>query len=262
MLNNVYSALSGAIAQEKALDVIANNLANVNTAGFKGDNVTFTVLDAEPNASYTDPLPPANYKQDLTDVMPLKGNDMDYVGIAGIHRDDTQGPAITTHNKTDLMIEGDGYYTVQTDEGVRYSRAGDFTLSQDGVLVTKNGHPVMGENGAIYLRSGQFDVNNGGEIYQDGQLVDRLIVSKFEDPQLLEKVGKNYFFHTGPDENVSRMEAPAIRQGYLEGSNVNAIKNLTAMIIAHRAYEAYQKATANFDKMMEKSANTIGSVRA
>lgn len=262
MLKNIYSPMSGALAQERVMDVIANNLANINTTAFKGDAVTFSLVEAEPYKNYKDPLPPANYKVDLDKVMPLRGNDMTYTSIAEIERDLSQGTAMATQNPFDLMIEGEGYLSVQTPDGERYTRAGDLTLSPDGALVTKSGHPVMGEKGAVYLRGTEFEVNQRGEIYQDGQLMDRLLVYRFEDEKQLERVGNNYFFHGSGPESMSRVEHPQIQQGYLEGSNVNAIKNLTAMIIAHRSYEAYQKAVSNYDQIMDKSSNSIGSVRA
>jgi flagellar basal-body rod protein FlgG len=262
MLNNIYTPLSGALAQERAMEAIANNLANVNTVGFKGDAVAFTLLNAEPYGNYPDPLPPANYKIDMSSVFPLKGNEMDYVGVAEIVRDHSKGPAIQTGNKLDLMIESEGYFNVQTEDGLRYARAGDLSLSPDGALVTKSGHPVLGERGLIYIRSQKFEINGKGEIYQDGQLIDRIALSQFANPEALERTGQNYFIYQGDPEDIAVVDSPQIKQGYLEGSNVNAIKNLTAMIIAHRAYEAYQKATSNYDKMMEKSSNTIGVVRA
>jgi len=261
MLKSIYTPLSGAIAQERVLEIIANNLANVNTVGFKGDGVTFKLLEAEPEKNYNTPLPPANFKISMEDILPLRGNEMLYVGVAGVERDLAQGPAIETKNPTDFMIEGDGMFAVNTQEGVRYSRSGALGLSPDGILMTQAGHPVLGEKGTITLRANAFEVNARGEIYQDGQLVDRLQLHKFADDSQLERTGNNYFFFGGPPEQRSLAESPAIRQGFLEGSNVNAIKNLTAMITAHRSFEAYQKAMSNYDKMMDKSSNQIGEIR-
>ncbi len=262
MLNNIYTPLAGAISQERALETIANNLANVNTVGFKGDNVTFTLQEPEPFKNYPDPLPPANFKQDLGDIFPLRGNDMSYVGIAAMEKDFSQGSAITTHNPYDLMLEGKGFMTTQTSEGIRYTRAGDLTVSQDGVLVTKQGDPVLGEKGLIYVRGTQFEVNGRGEVLQDGQMMDRLKLVNFANPKSLERVGMNYYQYAGRDEDVQPAKDIGVRQGFLEASNVNAIKSLTGMIVAHRSYEAYQKAVSNYDHMMEKSSNSIGDVRA
>lgn len=262
MLNSIYTPLSGAIAQEKVLDIIANNLANMNTSGFKGDKLTFKLLESEPNKYYNTPLPPANYKVDLSEVMPLHGNDIAYVGVADVQRDATQGPAIATGNPSDLMIEGEGMFSVMTQQGVRYTRSGSFGVSPDGVLMTSFGHPVLGEKGNITVRAGAFQVNPRGEVYQDNELVDRIQLFQVKDEKQLERVGNNYFNYGGPAEGLETVQNPAIRQGFVEGSNVNAIKNLTAMIMAHRSFEAYQKAISNYDKMMDKSSNTIGEVRA
>lgn len=262
MLKNIYTPVAGAIAHERAMETLANNLANINTAGFKGDNVTFTLLEPEPYKNYPSPLPPANFKVDLNEIGPLKGNDMAYVGIAAVERDFSQGPAVTTHNKLDFMIEGKGFFEVHTNEGPRYMRAGDLTLSEDGALVSKSGDPVLGEQGVIYLRSSQFEVNHLGEIFQDDQYVDRLNLFEFADPKSLERVGANYYFYGGPPEEIALSTSSRIRQGFVEGSNVNAIKNLTSLITAHRSYEAYQKAVSNFDQIMEKSSNSLGDVRA
>lgn len=262
MLKALYTPMSGALAQEKVLEIIANNLANVNTVGFKGDSVTFKLLEPEPEKNYKSPLPPANYKINMDDVYPLKGNDIAYVGIAGINRDGAQGPAIQTDNDTDIMIQGEGMLAVNTTEGLRYTRSGQLSIGVNGALMTPGGHPVMGEKGVISLQAGKFEINRRGEIYQNSQLVDRLQLYTFEDTQSLERSGMNLWHYSGPDEDRATVKDPSVQQGYLEGSNVNAIKNLTSMIIAHRSYEAYQKAVSNFDKMMEISNNQLGTVRA
>lgn len=262
MLKAIYSPMSGALAQEKVLEIIANNLANVNTVGFKGDSVTFKLLEPEPEKNYKSPLPPANYKVSLDDVMPLKGNDIAYVGIAGVERDESQGPALQTGNDTDLMIEGEGLLAVNTQDGIRYTRNGQLAVSPDGVLMTNAGQPVLGEKGNIVLKAGKFEINHRGEIYQNSQLIDRLQLFSFNDPAGLERSGLNLWHYSGPEDDRVAIKDPMVKQGFLEGSNVNAIKNLTSMIIAHRSYEAYQKAVSNYDRMMEISNNQLGAVRA
>jgi len=262
MLKAIYTPMSGALAQEKVLEIIANNLANVNTVGFKGDNVTFKLLEPEPEKNYKSPLPPANYKVSMDDVFPLRGNEIAYVGVAGVNRDDAQGPAISTSNDTDIMIQGEGLLAVNTQDGMRYTRSGQLTLGPSGALMTPAGHPVLGEKGAITLQAGKFEINHRGEIYQNEQLVDKLQLFTFADSAGLERAGMNLWHYSGPEEDRIAVKDPSVLQGYLEGSNVNAIKNLTSMIIAHRSYEAYQKAVGNFDKMMEISSNQLGAVRA
>jgi flagellar basal-body rod protein FlgG len=261
MVKSIYTPLSGAIAQERVLEQIANNLANVNTAGFKGDRVTFTLLEPEPEKRYTDPLPPANYKVGVEQLMNIKGNEVAYVGVADVTRDVSQGPAQQTGNKLDLMIEGEGMLAVHTPDGVRYTRAGDLALSRDGVLMTKEGFPVLGDKGDIVVRHGDFQVNDTGEVWQDGQMLDRVMLFKADDDLAFERAGSNLYHYGGRPEGLKRVAHPGVRQGWVEGSNVNAVKNLTDMIIAHRSYEAYQKAVQHYDSMMQKSSNSLGEVR-
>lgn len=262
MLNSIYTPMSGALAQERVLELIANNMANMNTVGFKGDRVTFTLLEPEPEKHYEEPLPPANYKIAAEDLMHLKGNDISYVGIADVQRDTTQGPALQTSNPLDVMIEGEGLLGVHTPDGIRYTRNGSLNLTRDGVLVSKEGFPILGEKGDLVVRQGAFSINDGGEVWQDGQMVDRIPLWRFESEETLERAGQNLFFYGGKPEGAKVVQGSQLRQGWLEGSNVNAIKNLTDMIVAHRSYEAYQKAVANYDQIMQKSSNTIGQVRA
>ena len=262
MMKNIYAPLSGAIAQERVMEIIANNLANVNTVGFKGDRVTFSLLESDPAHNYASPLPPANFKMDVEDMLPLRGNEMAYVGINGVKRDETQGPSQQTQSPLDVMLEGEGLFQVMTPEGMRYTRNGQFKLNPSGVLSTQSGHPVLGEKGDILLRSGEFDINQNGEIWQDDQMVDRILVYKFDQPESLERSGHNYYFYGGAEEGANRIELPSMRQGFLEGSNVNPIQNIANMIVSHRSFEAYQKAVQTYDRVMDRSANSIGQIRA
>ena len=261
MLKSIYTPLSGALAQERVLDIIANNLANVNTVGFKSEKVSFKLLEPEPEKNYKNPLPPANYKIPFEDLMPLRGNEVAYVGVSGVSRDLSQGASIQTKNPLDLMLDGEGFLTVNTKEGIRFSRNGSLNINNDGALVDKNGFTVLGEKGSIFLNNGHVEINNRGEIYQNGEFIDKLLVHNFKDLNQLEKVGLNHYLHTGLEENQMRMTNPTIKQGYLEASNVNAIKNLTDMIMAHRSFEAYQQAIKNYDSMMEKSNTSLGELR-
>ena len=127
--------------------------------------------------------------------------------------------------------------------------------------MTPGGQPILGEKGVITVATGKFEVNRLGEVYQNNQFVDRIPVHKFSNPSELERSGMNLWFYGGPDAGKTINRDAGISQGSLEGSNVNAMKNLTSMIVAHRSYEAYQKAISNYDKMMDISNNQLGSLR-
>ena len=261
MMHNIFTPLSGALAQERVLEIVANNLANVTTTGFKEEKVSFKLSEAEPNDKYNEPLPPANFTTNLEDLYPLRGNDIAYVSISEVTKDFSQGPAVQTQNPLDLMIEGNGFLSVQTPDGIRYTRSGALTLDGEGTLVDDFGAPILGKKGPIVLDSSDLEINHMGEIYQDGELVDTLQLSQVKNPQFMERIGFNRYHYIGPESELTNVKHAAVKQGFLEGSNVNAIKNLTNMIIAHRSYEAYQKTIQNYDKMMEKSSNTLGEVR-
>ncbi|MBP6217775.1 MAG: flagellar hook-basal body protein [Oligoflexales bacterium] len=263
MLHNIYTPLSGGLAQEKALEIIANNLANLNTVGFKEEEVTFKLLEPEPEKNYKELLPTDNFDPDTREdrLFNLRGNEVAYVGVSGVSRNETQGSPIVTHNPLDLLLQGEGYLTLNTEEGERYTRNGSLSLNPDGTLVDRQGQGIMGHKGLIHLSPDPVDINPLGEIYQNGRFVDKLLITDFEDKGQLEKIGLNEYFYSGPDEGRMIVKSPHMEQGSLEASNVNAIKNLTNMIVAHRSYEAYQKAIKNFDGMMEKSFNTLGELR-
>ena len=262
MINSIHTPLSGALAQDRVLEIIANNMANANTVGFKGQRITFTVLEPEPEKRYSDPLPPANYKVSTEQLQHLKGNEILYVGVADVRRDLSQGPAIKTNNPLDFQIEGSGMFEIQTPDGPRFTRNGSFSLSKDGILVTKDGFPVLGQKGTIPVKYGQFDIRGGNEIWQNGKFVDKLPLWNFSEESALEQVGDQMFFFGGNETQKNAEKSPMVNQGWLEGSNINAIKNLTDLIIAHRSYESYQKAVSQYDQMMQKTSNSIGVVRA
>lgn len=260
MLKNVYTPLSGALAQERVFEILANNLANANTVGFKEENVTFKLLTPEVDAHRSPPMPVANYTSSWQDLYPTHGNEMKYVGVSGVSRNDAMGSAIVTKNPLDVMIESQGYLAVNTTDGLRYTRNGSLAVNPDGILVDKFGSPVSGSNGSIVLGNSKVMINSHGEIYQEGEYIDRLLVFTIEDPRHLEKVGNNYYHYNGPEEMRVEANSPQIQQGVLESSNVNTIKNLTNLILAHRSYEAYQKSIKSYDNIMEKANSSLARV--
>ena len=149
MLKNIYAPLSGGLAQEKVLEIIANNLANANTSGFKEEQVTFRAMSADPWPSYPSTLPPQPYKMDMKELYPLRGNEMGYVALADVSTSFQQGTLSQTSNPLDVALQGDGMFAVNTPFGERFTRDGSFTLSPEGVLTTKNGAMVQGTSGVI-----------------------------------------------------------------------------------------------------------------
>jgi flagellar basal-body rod protein FlgF len=260
MLKNVYSPLSGGVLQERVMEIIANNLANTNTTAFKEDEISFQAQIANPWPSYATPHPPAPFKLNMQELWPLKGNEMEYVTLSEIRTAHSQGPMIKTGNPLDVAVQGDGFFEVMTPFGERLTRDGGFSISNDGILITKNGAVVQGENGAISgLNGKELSILPTGEVYVGKKFVDKLKVIAFKDQTLLERLGESMWLHNGSPENL---KAPVgeVTEGYLEGSNVNPMRNLTNMIIAHRSYEALQKTVKAQDETMQ-NANKISEVQ-
>lgn len=261
MINNVFSPLSAGKGQERLLEVLANNIANANTTGFKEQQVSFTALLSNPWNSYRNPNPPAPFKTDMSEVYPLRGNEMSYTSTSEVTDNFAQGGIRETGSSMDVAIQGNGFFVIQTPFGERYTRDGSFTLSPEGTLLTRSGATVQGRNGPLTgLSEGQLRILDTGDVYLGEQYIDTLQIQAFEKPELLQRIGDNLFVHDGAPENMSEFQGELL-QGRLEASNVNPMKNMTSMITAHRMYEALQKAIQSQDKLMEKGANEVGQVR-
>ena len=261
MLKNVYSPLSAAKGQERLLEVLANNVANANTGGFKEQKVSFKSLLSNPWQSYRNPHPPAAFQRNMEDIFPLKGNEMGYTSASEVSTRFEQGPLQETENNLDIAVQGDGFFTLETAFGERFTRDGSFALTPEGTLVTKNGAVVQGENGPITgLSEGDLRISELGDVFSGERFVDKLRLRSFSEPAYLQRLGDSLFVHDGAPENFKDFEGK-VSQGYVEGSNVNPMANMANMITAHRTYEALQKAIQSQDKTMEKGANEIGMVR-
>ena len=244
MLRGLYTAASGMNHELKRLDAIANNLANINTAGYKKDEMV--------GASFQEEM---YYAVQRRTVLPI--------GTAplGVETDQsftylTPGTIITTENPLDLAIIGEGYFLVESDANQYLTRNGHFTRNVEGYLVTDNGDLVLGENGPIRL-DGSATISADGEVRVNDQVVDRLLIVTPNDEASLVKEGHSRFLFTG---GWTRLEAPLVQQGAYENSNVNTIEEMTKMIAVTRAYESNQKVIAVEDDVMNKIANEIGRV--
>ena len=258
MIRGWYTGASGMNAQQNRLDAISNNLANVDTTGYKRDisvSKSFSeLLLRRTNADgvYKTPFGSA-------DAAPVIGKLGLGVETNENYTDFEQGSFKATDTKTDFAMGGQGFFAVQTPDGERYTRNGNFFLGKEGILETKDGYPVLGENGAIRLANDKFLVREDGKIYsQDGQEIDRLKVVRFDNERYLKKVGESFYTTndiSGPAHIAEGGERPRILQGYTETSNVNVVNEMVQMIEVNRAYEANQKTITSEDSMM----NTLWS---
>ena len=259
MQNAMYTALFGALSNEHRLNNIANNLANVNTTGYKRDLLAFKdtfalyahdqVMEAQ-----------ANVRQDK--LLP----DPQHVAkprIAYAKTDFEQGALKITGAPFDVAISGNGFFKVQTPQGEFYSRNGHFRLTAEGLLITEQGFPVLSDGGEVTVPPGykQINIAESGEIYADGVLVGQIGIVDVYNPMNLEKLGGN-MYRPRPGTDVQEIEAGGIvAQGYLEVSNVNAVYEMVNMIEAQRQYEAYAKVMQTADTLDKEAYNKLGKGR-
>ena len=246
MLGSIKHATQGMTLQMQRQEHIANNLANVNTTGFKHSSLFVQQIEKymNNNSPHHEILPERILKADETFV--------DY----------SQGRPIETGRQFDMAIKGSGFFTVMTNEGIRYTRDGSFQLDTDGFLVDSVGGRVFGEGGFIKIdpTKGQIMVFQDGKIMQDGHEIDNLRISDFNKPYRLTRMGNNYYRPLQPDNPVVRSDGYVVQQGYLESSNVNAIRSMVDMISSHRTYDILAKAIQAEDQLLDKTVNQVGRV--
>jgi flagellar basal-body rod protein FlgF len=244
MDQGIYTAASGAIAMEERLSLISNNLANANTVGFKKDGVSFEKFSKMLD---TAGLYPGQYRTVPTDV------------VVGEHYiDTTEGPYQKTGNPLDVAMVGEGFFVVNTENGPRYTRAGSFQISPDGLLSTPQGHAVQGEGGDIALESGAITIDSHGTVSLDGNSLDVLQVVRIPDDALVRD--GNGLFDVKVGFAPETVESPYISQGSIERSNVDPIKEMVGLISTQRAYESFQKVMKSFSDTYSLSIRDVGTL--
>ncbi|MDP7620211.1 MAG: flagellar hook-basal body protein [Dehalococcoidia bacterium] len=243
MLQGIYTAASGMLAHEAMSEVISNNLANASTPGFRQDFATFHMAGDKADAKGRSALSPMLVFRSYTDF--------------------ELGSIRTTGNPLDLSLadDGNGFFTVETPEGERYTRAGNFTLSPSGTIVTQNSLPVLGTAGPITANGGEIEITNTGEVYVDKNYVDRLKIVRFDrvDGRVpLRKAGHSLLTPLD-DQTIPRVATdPQVRQQTLEGSNVNMVQEMAKLIHMVRGYEAYQRAILVSDNSLNMLIQRVG----
>lgn len=255
MIRGLYTASAGMQVEQIRQDVIANNLANMNTAGFKRD---MAVLEAREKMAI-------RRTNDPVSGDPLSPTRRTRIGELGmgvlvntISKRFEAGPMRETTEPLDFALEGDGFFTLQDTNGQKlYTRAGDFVRSGDGLLIDKRGRPVLGQSGPIAIRAGvNVAVTLDGLVQVDGNPVDRLALARFDNPDAdLEKVGDTAFRYRGAGEPGAAQAQ--VHQGKLEASNVNSLREMVDMIAAVRHYEANQRALQAEDETLGKAVNDV-----
>lgn len=263
--------LSGAIAQQKNVETIANNVANANTPGFKRDQLAFReYLTAIDKGVQEIDLPRKEWSP--ADFYRSYGAENAQVKVDGSFTDFEQGELTPTGNHFDLGLHGEGFFEVLTPAGIRYSRQGSFSLGADGRLVTQKGFPVLQkipeglseeetpppEERFITLPGqGKMSVNLQGNVFSGDQRVGNISIVEFNDKQALKKEGHSLFINNHP-ENLNRDEIKtAVHQGFVEQSNVNAVAEMSNLIKANRHFESIQRVIKAYDNISSKGVNEI-----
>ena len=242
MNTGMFAAISGNIAAMQRLDVVANNLANAGTVGFKKDRIAFESI----LASRVDGEAPPNAGTVQSDNI--------------FFTDYSAGPARQTGNPLDFSINGDGFFVVETPEGRAYTRQGSFSRNAAGRLATSDGYEVQGKNGPVVINGSRVDVNAKGEVVVDGTLVATLEVVDFPRPYALQKTGSALFVPADPATVPTPVDKASLMQGSLEQSNVNVAQEMVQMIEANRYFETCQRVVRGFDEMAGKTVNEVGRV--
>ena len=255
-MKELYVAVSGAVSREKQMALIANNLANVNTVGFKHQTGIFEVRP--PDTDFEVLEASADEALNLPAVAQLLEGDRNYVRMAESYTDFSQGNLRATDNPFDMALEswgqadGTPFFRVETADGVAYTRSGNFALNADGELTTKaglrvldvGGQPIgIGENRTI-------SVLDKGQVMADGEELGQIGVTIFAEPQALERVGQGlYSDRQGQVQgrDLQEDDQVVVRPGFLEMSNINAVDELVRMIDTQRAYGAFEKAIQTMD---------------
>ncbi len=247
MSGAIYLAASGAMIQQMRLEVLANNMANVDSVGFKEDQLVFSLMEAKQQPPENN-LETPGISQEISPYTPPFEQVTDF----------SSGPLMHTGNTLDFAINGDGFFSVRTGNGIEYTRKGNFILREDGVLTTMDGFPVLSDSGEIVLDGNEITVDGDGNIYVDGDGAGTFAIVDFPKKGALRKTGNNRFMNTDPDTIGTKPGKSTINQGYVEKSNVNAIRAMTDMIETLRVFETYKKVIQSADDATSKSINEVG----
>ncbi len=247
MVSGLRTAASAMDAQTERLAVLANNLANVTAAGYKADHPEFFQLLTSPRAAGS--VSPTGSAAPLPELP----------GEVHTRTDFTPGPLRETGNPLDLALEGPGFFVLRGAGGQRLTRAGTFTRSSTGQLVTLDGLPVLGADGQPLTlpERGRVTVDERGQVSVDGAQVGALLVVEPADRERLRKEAGTRFV-VPPDLPLPPARETTVRQGAVELSNVNPILTLVEMIDALRVYEAAQRTAHGVDDTLRRAVNEVG----
>lgn len=285
MIRGLYTGASGMVAQQHRMDQLSNNLANVDTEGYKRDMSLHKAFPELLIRRFNDDgvvrVPHRTQSLGSVDNAPVVGK----LGT-GVEQNEaytvfSQGSLSETQNPFDVALEGDGFFAVDTPNGERYTRNGGFILGPESMLVTKDGYPVLSEDGEpIQIRKNNFAIDKDGTIFasdafpddpqrlismaenewEDVEEVGRLKLVDVREPRYLRKQGDSLWTSTrdsGEAQVLQGEDRPVVEQGFLEKANVDPVSEMVRMIEVNRAYEANQRAVQAHDENTGRLLNQV-----
>lgn len=258
MLKGLYVAYTGMVNEQNRMDILTNNLANASTVGYKKEGSTSQSFDSILTLKIRDASVGENLAQRI-------GRNHPGVKIGENYTDFTQGSFRVTGNTYDLALAGEGFFAIEYtnkagETSTMYTRAGQFTLTREGYLVTDDGDYVLdAQDRRIQLDPlAEARIGNDGTITQNGREVARIQVADFEDYNYLEKYGETYY---RPIEGAQEIDGTAeVKSGYLEMANVQVVSEMVNLISIARAYESNQKIIQTYDSTLENAVTQIGKL--
>ena len=245
MENTFLVGLSQQMASQRAMDVIANNLANLNTPAYKREEVQFE--------QYIVPV-------QATEAEGGGTVDVSFVLDHGVARILSEGRLETTGSMLDMAINGPGYFVVQTPEGERYTRNGHFRFDDQGQVVTDDGYVLQSDGGAITLQpqDGDLHLGSDGTLSTDLQQLGKLRIVNFTDERALKKIGASLY--DAGTQQPAEVTTARVRQGLIESSNVEPVLEIAHMIDVMRAYQASSDLTKSSEDLLKQAIEKIGAV--
>jgi flagellar basal-body rod protein FlgF len=248
-----YATATAGILQMRKLEVQSNNLANINTVGFKGQFIVPEKQDFDDTLAHM--LGFDSGSSVTTDPSQVEG-----VGAVEAQTDFSLGPIHNTANPLDVALRSaNEFFVVNTPDGPLYTRAGNFTLNQNGDLVTSDGFPVQGDGGTINVTGPDVSISSDGSVRSLGQTFGRLQVVKFEKTDTLERVAGARFRIKDGGAQPTQVASAVLEPRALEMSNVSAITGMIDLIQTNRAFEAYTKAAQTIDQLNQISTTKLAS---
>lgn len=240
MIKGIYTSASAMRTGIARQDIVANNLANANTTGFKRDRLFVSELiqagENPQERSLLDPVEAARYVEFTAGALNPTGSDLDFA------------------------LQGEGFFEVAGENGPLYTRNGRFLRNEEGTLVDALGRAVQGDGGEISLPEGLVNVSSNGEISVNGIIIDKIKVVNFDSLQLLQKEAGAAFSDPNGRAGQVPVETAVVRQGFLEGSNVETMQEMVEMISTARNYEMNARLLSTQDQTLQKTVTEIGRV--